>query len=82
VNRIDNYLAQVPLNTQRLFVMATTASGCEVYVPVFVPNPEAMPRTLLIAHRKALQAQLDRIDAANPPPGCVTKPSRPDPEVA
>ncbi len=31
---MENPLESVPLNTEKVYVMATTKTGCEIYMPV------------------------------------------------
>ena len=39
---MKNPLEDVPLNTKRVYVMATTYSGCEIYMPVDSNNDSAI----------------------------------------
>jgi len=65
---VYNPLLYTPLNTKRVFVMATTHSGCEVYMPVDSNNA-----ALEEAKKAALQAYLD----SQPVPPTLTEPEPP-----
>ena len=62
MNPLDN----LPLNTRKSYVMATTKSGCEVYMPVDTDS-----NAVMIAAKNTLQEHLDTQPAPpmpEPPP--------------
>lgn len=40
-------LENVPLNTDKVYVMGTTANGCEVYVPIMESDDEQSKKSEL-----------------------------------
>ena len=59
---MNNPLQDVPLNTKKVYVMATSPSGCKIYMPVD-SNEEA----ILQLKRRELQDQLNNQPITNNP---------------
>lgn len=51
---MNNPLLDVPLNTKRIYVMAKTPKGCEVYMPVDYDDDN-----IIAAMKQELQMQLN-----------------------
>jgi len=60
---IPNPLASLPVNTAKAYVMATTLTGCKIYMPVVNNNEKFMNMK-----RDALQKYLNNQEFTLPPP--------------
>lgn len=59
------FLPDIPLNTDKCYVMAVARSGCEVYIPINFTTEEA-----LLGRKSEIQEILDnqpRLDSTEPP---------------
>ena len=66
MDRIRNrlFLPDIPLNTDKCYVMTVARSGCEVYIPINFTTEEA-----LLARKVEIQEILDsqpRLDSPGP----------------
>ena len=60
---MHNPLDKVPLNTKRVYTVATAKGGCLIYMPVDTPDI-----TIVNVRKDQLQAYLDNQKCGLPPP--------------